>query len=59
MINSKKYTNVSKAILAIADGYHYKLVADGSRILLVVENPDFQEDNGSDVNLVFYTEDLI
>jgi len=40
------------ALLAIADGYDYKVFETYAEVMVVVTNPDFQEDDGSDVNLV-------
>lgn len=50
--------NISKTLKAIADGYDYitYLSDDGesTRILIVVENPDFDPTNGSNPFTSFY-----
>lgn len=45
----KKYQEALKAFQAIADGEKWEIAGTG---YLVVRNPDFQEDNGSNPNLV-------
>lgn len=47
--------NTYKTLKAIAEGY--MVVGEQDRYI-VVSNPDFQEDNGSDVNLVIDIEEL-
>ncbi len=44
-----------EVLTAIIDGYHGK-VEDG---FIIVENPDFQEDNGTNPNLVIKAADLL
>ena len=49
---------ISKTLKAIADGYDYVTYisddGESTRILIVVDNPDFDPTNGSDPFTTFY-----
>lgn len=53
--NSQRLAAIKRVLTAVAEGYPYTVedhFGHGGGYLLVVENPDFKEDNGSDPNLV-------
>lgn len=49
------FADVSKAIKAIAEGHEYSigsLLLPNSPVYITINNPDFQEDDGSNPKLV-------
>jgi hypothetical protein len=52
--------DVEKTLQAIADGYEYYTMTQtgDDSALILVENPDYKEDDGSFVYLSFYTDVL-